>query len=62
MSQIDNAAITLKYELNLFAKTIPEQYRDDFFHPMNRDAWIGGFCDWLATKQRKRSEVRASND
>ena len=62
MSQIDNAAITLKYEFSLFAKTISEQYREDFFHPMNRDHWVASFCEWLAAKQRKSAEVRASND
>ena len=50
------------YEFVLFARTIAEQYREDFFCPMNRDEWVRRFCEWFAEKQRKSAEVRASND
>ena len=60
--QVEQAGNSVAYELHLFANTIPEQHREDFFHPMNRDSWVRGFCEWLAAKQRKSAEVRASND
>jgi hypothetical protein len=49
-------------QLYLYAETIPEEYREDHFDPRNRDSWVAGFCEWLAAKQRKSAEVRASND
>jgi len=62
MSRVDQAGNHVAYELHLFAHTIAEAEREDFFHPMNRDAWVREFCEWLAAKQRKSAEVRASND
>jgi hypothetical protein len=61
-TNIGNAGNSVAYELHLFANTIKPQYREDFFHPCNRDAWVREFCEWLAAKQRKSAEVRASND
>ena len=59
---VDNAKQVVQYELGLFAATVEEKYREDFFHPMNRDSWVRGFCEWFAAKQRRSAEVRASND
>lgn len=59
---VDGAANVVAYELRNFAKTIEEEYRQDYFHPMNRDEWVRRFCEWLSEKQRKSAEVRASND
>lgn len=61
-NRIDKAADEVAYELALFAYTIKEEHRQDYFHPMNRDHWVRSFCEWLAAKQRKSAEVRASND
>jgi hypothetical protein len=58
----DNARMVVAHELDLFAKTIDEHWRDQFFHPMNRDEWVRRFCEWLAEKQDKSAQVRASND
>lgn len=57
-----NAEKVVAYELGLFAKTIDEHWRDQFFHPMNRDEWVRRFCEWFAEKQYKSAQVRASND
>jgi len=62
MSSVDEAGRIVSYELSLFAKTIKSDYLDDYFHPCNRDEWVRRFCEWLAHKQRKSAEVRASND
>jgi hypothetical protein len=62
MSNIDGAANVLAHQLRTFSNTIPEQYREDFFHPMNRDEWVRRFCEWLAEKQEKSARIRASND
>lgn len=59
---VDNAGRQIVYELHLFARTIAEQSRTEFFHPCNRDEWVRAFCDWLAAKQQKSAEIRASND
>ena len=61
-AQVDNAGYVVAYELKQFACTIDEKYREDFFHPMNRDEWVRRFCEWLAEKQHKSAQVRASND
>ena len=62
MDYVDNAGKVVAYELVLFAKTVELEWRDSFFHPMNRDEWVRRFCEWLADKQHKESQVRASND
>jgi len=59
---IENAGNSVAFELHRFAETVEEKYREDYFHPCNRDAWVASFCEWLAAKQRKSAEVRASND
>ncbi len=61
-NMVDNAGNVVDYELHLFASTIKEKYREDFFHPMNRDEWVRRFCEWLAEKQSRSAEIRASND
>ncbi len=62
MNNVLNAARVLTFALEMFADTIDEQYREDYFHPMNRDEWVRRFCEWFAEKQAKSAEVRASND
>jgi len=62
MSTVDNAAKLAAYEFRLFANTIEEKYREDFFHPCNKDEWVPRFCEWLAEKQAKSASFRASND
>lgn len=61
-SNVLRAGNILAYEVLLFSNTIGEFAREDYFHPMNRDQWVASFCEWLAAKQRKSAEVRASND
>lgn len=61
MNNIENAANSVARELHLFAQTIKE-YREDFFHPCNRDEWVRRFAEWLAAKQARSASVRASND
>jgi len=55
---IQQAESYVAYEMQIFA--IGKS--PDYFHPMNRDEWVASFCEWLADKQRKSAEVRASND
>ena len=62
MSFVEAAGELVAYELHLFAHSIPVDSREDYFHPMNQDHWVRRFCEWLAEKQRKSAEVRASND
>jgi hypothetical protein len=62
MDMADNARMVVAHELDLFAKTIDEHWRDAFFHPMNRDEWVRRFCEWFAEKQAKSASIRASND
>lgn len=62
MNNIENAANQVARELHQFAKTIKEEYREDFFHSMNQDSWVRRFTEWLAEKQRCSAQVRASND
>lgn len=58
-----NAERQVARELHIFAETrIAEPEQADFFHPCNRDQWVAAFCEWLAAKQAKSAEVRASND
>lgn len=59
---VEEAGKSAERELTSFACTISAEHRQDFFHPMNRDEWVRRFCEWLADKQRKSAEVRASND
>jgi len=58
----EGAANFVAYELRLFSLTLKPEHRDEYFHPCNRDHWVRFFCEWLADKQRKSAEVRASND
>ena len=62
MDNISGAERIVADQLRLYAGTIAEHYRNDFFDPRNRDSWVAGFCEWLAARQRKSAEVRASND
>src|SRR4029077_1586809 len=62
MSNIDSAERLVAHNLLLYADTIDEKYREDHFDSRNKDEWVSGFCEWLADKQRKSAEVRASND
>jgi hypothetical protein len=62
MNALENAEKVVAYELGLFAKTIDQEWRDSFFHPMNRDEWVRRFCEWLAEKQAASASIRASND
>jgi len=62
MSNIDAAGRAITYELHSYAETITREFRDHYFDPRNRDSWVAGFCEWLAARQRKSAEVRASND
>ena len=61
-AQVDKAGNSVAYELHLFAHTIEEKYREDFFRPTNRDEWVRRFCEWFAEKQAKSASIRASND
>jgi hypothetical protein len=60
-TRIQEAQSYLAYELELFSRTV-HQYRDEYFHPCNRDLWVARFCEWLAAKQRKAAQAGASND
>ena len=62
MDWAENAQKVVAYELGLFSKMIDAHWRDQFFHPMNRDEWVRRFCEWFAEKQQRSAEVRASND
>jgi hypothetical protein len=53
-----NAQNEVAYEFSVFAG----HHSDAYFHPMERDYWVAEFCAWLAAKQRRSAEVRASND
>lgn len=59
---VQEASNSVARELLAYAKTVSEEDRQWFFHPMQRDEWVRYFCEWLAAKQRKSAEVRASND
>ena len=61
-TNVENAANIVASGLHVFAGTIAESEREDFFHPMNRDMWMCEFCNWLSAKQRKSAEQGASND
>jgi len=61
-SHIDGAANLVAYELRQFAKTVAEEYREDFFCGINQDEWVRSFCEWFAEKQAARARIRASND
>jgi hypothetical protein len=62
MTNIEYAEKVVAAELRVYAATIKEEYREDFFDGRNRDDWVRGFCEWFADKQRKSAEIRASND
>ena len=62
MSNVLGAERVLAYELGIYALTIKQEYRDDWFHPMNRDQWVPSFCEWLTARQAKSAEIRTSND
>ena len=62
MDTLENAKRQTGVMLDRFALTIDPKYREDFFHPMNRDAWVPAFCEWFAADQAKMAAVRASND
>jgi len=62
LDRVEQARLSISYEMKLFSLTILERDREDYFHPMQRDEWVKRFCEWLAAKQRKSAEFRASND
>ena len=58
MTLKEQARNLLVFEFTLFAGYHDEEY----FDPRNRDMWVAKFCEWMAEKQRKSAEIRASND
>lgn len=62
MTNMERAKNLLAYEVENFSHTIKEQYREDFFDARNADEWVRRFAEWLAARQRRLAEVRASND
>lgn len=48
--------------LEQFAQTIDPDSREDYFDLRNADHWVPAFANWMKEQQRKRAEVRASND
>lgn len=61
-ANVGRASKSIEYELSLYAATIPQAHRDEYFHPCNRDMWVATFCEWLAAKQRASAARWASDD
>jgi len=40
LDRVEQARLSISYEMKLFSLTILERDREDYFHPMQRDEWV----------------------